>query len=195
MEHEHDSESVEAFVAPPTWPKVIGIICVGFASLGLCCGGLGAVMSPFMGNVMASQLNGDPLPPSMQFDAIDYTLAGLGIGLSSLLLAGGILLIGRRPLGRTLALFYTLPSIATTLVNITRGFAKQAATEQWARDFPNNEMAQALNSGNPAQQLGPWIGLAIGLLLGVGFPLFLFVWFAAVKTKPVQITGTEEGVY
>ena len=39
------------------------------------------------------------------------------------------------------------------------------------------------------------IGLGIGVVLGVGFPLFIFVWFAAIKTKPIQITGTEEGVY
>lgn len=191
-EHAHDTD---LFVEPPLWPKVIGFVCIGMASLGLCCGGFGIALSPFLSGMMSSQMNGDPLPPTMRFDAIDYAITGVGLALSVVLLFGGIFLVGRRPIGRQLVLLYSVPAMGISIVQILRGFSKQAAAEQWARDFPDNPMAQAISSGDPTQQIGQWIGLAFGLMLGVGFPLFLFVWFAAVKTKPEQITGTEQGVY
>ncbi len=191
---DHES-GVDGFREPPLWPKVVGFVCIGMAAFGLCCGGLGLAVSPFLGGMMAGQLNGDPLPPSMTIDAIDYALGGAGLALAVLLLFGGLFLVGRRPLGRTLVLLYTVPAMGVSIFQIVRGFDKQAATEQWARDYPDSMIAQQINSGDPTQQIGQLVGLAFGLVLGIGFPLFLFVWFAAVKTKPEQITGTEEGVY
>jgi hypothetical protein len=197
MDHEngYGEAGGGAFIAPPLWPKVIGFICIGFAGLGLCCGGVGVAVMPFMSGMMSSQMNGDPLPPTMRFGAIDYAVTAAGLALSVLLLFGGIFLVGRRPIGRLFVLVYSVPAMGVSIFQIVHGFSKQAATEQWAIDYPNNPMAQQINSGNPMQQIGPLIGMVFGLVLGVGFPLFLFVWFAAIKTKPEQITGTEEGVY
>lgn len=183
------------FSAPPKWPIPVGIISIALGGLGLICGGLGLAVTPFLGGMMSSQLQGAPLPPSMQFGPVDYALAGVGVVLSVLLLIAGIMLIGRHPVSRWLHLLYAVASIPLTILNLMHQSAKQAAMAQWAADYPDNPMAKAINSGASGQELGTMIGLCVGGVFGIAFPLFLFVWFMLVKTKPEHITGTQSGVY
>lgn len=183
------------FVPPPAWPKVIGVISMLFAGLGLVCGGLGFAFSVFGAGMVSGALEGDPPPPTMVFGPADYAVAGLGLVLSVLLLFAGIMLFGRRPIGRTLHLVYAVCAIPLNIFAVINSMTKQADAVQWAKDFPNNPIAQQMNAGGAANEIGQIVGLVLGLGLGVGVPLFYFVWFAAIKTKPVQITGTEDGVY
>lgn len=183
------------FLPAPGWPTPVGIVSLVMAGLGLFCGGVGLVMMPVMGNMLKSQLNGDPLPPTLVFGTADYAIGGVGLLCSVVLLAGGITLLGRRPVTRWLHLTYAGVAIPLNIWNMLRGFDKQAAATQWAQDFPNSPMAQQINAGGPGQMIGPAIGLCLGVVLGIGFPLFVIIWFGLIKTRPEQITGTVEGVY
>jgi hypothetical protein len=183
------------FLPPPKWPIPVGIISIALGGLGLVCGGLGLAVTPFLGGMMSSQLQGAPLPPNMQFGPVDYTLAGVGVVLSVLLLIAGIMLIGRHPVSRWLHLIYAVTSIPLSIMNLMHQSAKQAAMAQWAADYPDNPIAQAINSGAPGQDIGPMIGMCFAGVFGIGFPLFLFVWFMLIKTRPEHITGTQSGVF
>lgn len=183
------------FLPPPKWPIPVGIISIALGGLGLLCGGLGVAVMPFMGGMMSSSLNGAPLPPNMQFGPVDYTIAALGVVLSILLLIAGIMLIGRHPLSRWLHLLYAVAIIPVSIMNLMQESAKQAGMTQWAADYPDNPIAQGVIAGGPGQEIGPMIGMCFGGVLGIGFPLFLFVWFMLIKTKPEHITGTQSGVY
>ncbi len=183
------------FIPKPKWPLPFGIVSIALGGLGLVCGGLGAIFMPFAGKMVSGQLNGAPLPPSMDFGPLDYTLAGVGLALSILLLIAGILLLGRAPLSRWLYLFYSVAAIPLSILNLMQQSAKQAATVQWAADYPDNQMAQAIANGGPAQEAGQLVGMAFVVLLGIVFPLFVFLWFMLVKPKAEHITGTQTGVY
>lgn len=189
----YDASQAE-FVEPPLWPKVIGIVCISFAGLGLCCGGVGLAMAPLSAGFVEPLLEGAPPPPSMTFGIVDYLIGGIGLVLTCVLLMGGIMLVGRRPIGRTLVLLYSVPAIGVNIWSMVNTMNKQAADKQWMRDYPNNQFAQGM-ANNPGQDIGVFISIGLMLILGVGFPLFMFVWFAAIKTRPEQITGTEQGVY
>jgi hypothetical protein len=188
----HDEEQ---FLSPPKWPIPMGIVSIVLAGLGLVCGGLGLAFMPFLGGMMSGQLQGAPPPPAMQFGPVDYTLGGLGVVLSVLLLIAGIMLVGRHPVSRWMHLLYAVAAIPVSIMNMMQQSAKQAAMAQWAADYPDNPIAQSVNAGGPGQEIGPMIGMCVGGVLGIGFPLFLFVWFMLVKTRPEHITGTQAGVY
>jgi len=194
-EQETTHETDMPFVPPPKWPKVIGVISIVLAGLGLVCGGFSAVGALMLPKIMEGPLDGDPLPPTMQFGMIDYAVMGIGTILTVVLLFAGIMLVGRRPVARPMHLVYAVCSMPLTLINMVRQFDKQGAMAQWAQDYPDNPIAQGVNQGGQGQAIGEAVGLVIGLGLGLGIPLFYFVWFAAIKTKPEQITGSEEGVY
>lgn len=183
----------DAFIPPPKWPKVIGIISLCLGGLGLVCGGLGLFMSPVFANMVKPQLNGAPIPPHMVMGPIDYAVGAVGLVLTGFLIAGGIALVGRRPVGRVLHLLYAVPAMPLNIYNMIHTLDKQQAAMQWAKDYPDNPIAQGMNNG-PGQQIGSYVTICMFVVMGLGLPLFYFVWFALVKTKPVQITGTEEGV-
>lgn len=185
----------ESFVPLPKWPIPVGIISIAFGGLGLVCGGLGLAVTPFLGGMMSGQLQGAPPPPTMQFGPADYTIAGIGVVLAVLLLIAGITLVGRHPVSRWLHLVYAVTSIPLAIMNLIHQSSKQAAMAQWAADYPDNPIAQAVNAGGPGQDIGAAMGICFGGVLGIGFPLFLFVWFMLVKTRPEHITGTQSGVY
>lgn len=191
----HDPSSLPEHRDPPGWPIPVGIISIALAGLGLVCGGLGLASMPFLPKMMGGAMNGDPLPPTLVFGPIDYAIAGFGLLNTFFLLFGGIMLVGRRPIARTLHLVYSVAAMPLSIVQMVRNFDKQSQMAQWATDYPNNEMAKAINSGATSQQIGEIFGLVLGVGIGIGFPLFVFIWFMLVKPKSTDITGTVEGVY
>lgn len=185
--------------APPKWPKALGIVSIAIAVFGLLCGGLGLAVAPVMGGMMESQLGGAPLPDAWKVGPVDLALGIAGLLLSVVLLFAGITLLARSPTGRLLHLVYAIPAIPLNIYAYINSLNKQASLEQWAVDHPDNPIAQGINSQDPAQAAGQLFGEICGMTmflgLGVLFPLFLFVWFVAIKVRPEQITGTQDGVY
>lgn len=186
-------EPQAGFVRPPAWPRVLGIISICVAGFGLICGGLGMLVTPFLPGMMKSQLNGAPAPAAWTMRPIDLGLGIVGLALSVLLLFGGIWLVSRRPAARAMHLVYALVAMPLNIFFYIHNLNKQASLAQWARDYPDNPIAQSQQGSG--QLIGQVCGMALMLGVGVLFPLFLFVWFGLFKTRKEQITGTEQGVY
>lgn len=187
-------ESDPVFIPPPRWPKFVGIVSIALGGFGLVCGGLGLVATKAFAGMIEPQLEGAPMPPHMVFGTVDYAIAAVGLLISIVLVAGGIALVGRRPVGRTLHLAYAIPALPLNIANMILTLDKQAAAVQWAKDYPDNPIAQSMNNGATGQQIGNYFTICLFVVLGIALPLFYFVWFMLVKTRAEQITGTEEGV-
>lgn len=204
-EHQADSQQTDAteqwepdaLMNPrPKWPKVIGIISIVLAGLGLTCGGIGIVWQGFIApGFMEQALEGDPFPDALRLQATDYAIGGLGLLLGFLLLFAGIACVTYRPSTRMMHLAYACCTIPINIWSYLNQMAKQESIQQWAQDYPNNPIAQSMDPSNPGAAIGEIVGLVLFLLLGIGIPLLYLVWFGLVKTKPEQITGGDEGIY
>ena len=190
---QHDLDAFD-LVDPPKWPKVVGVISIIWALLGLTCGGLGMASAAFMGPMMESQLDGDPLPPTMVLTTADYALGAFGLVLAVILMVGGVTLLLRKPVAKPLHIIYGLGAIPSLVFSTLINFSKQEAAQQWAKDYPDNPMAQQMNAAGPAQAIGMIITLVI-ILFFMTYPLFCIIWFGLVKNKREHMTGGVEAVY
>jgi hypothetical protein len=179
-----------ASVKKPLWPAVLGWICIALSSFGLVCGGLSMLMIPFGAMMTEDLLEGDPPPPSMDPSMATIGLGLIGLALALLLLVASIMLVTRRVKSRMLFLVYAGVGLPLNFLAFMNQLAIQAAVEQWVQDYPNNQMSQSM--GNPGSQIGQSIALGLFILLGLGWPLFLLLWFGLLKTKPHHITGILE---
>ncbi|CAG0973768.1 hypothetical protein PHYC_01392 [Phycisphaerales bacterium] len=163
---------------PPKWPKVIGIISICWAGLGLTCTVCGvaggAVGYAFMPESQRSQF-----PPNFGLTPGLMATAAFGTLNAGLLLIAGILTLRRKPLGGLLHLVVAAISILLFAVNVYFTMEQQAIIAQWARENSETQYAKQLNSGS--QQIGQIVGWAFGALLGLGYPIFLLIWFGVVK--------------
>jgi hypothetical protein len=189
-----DAAPASDFVPPPAWPKVLGIVSIALGGLGFVCGGLGLLITPLMSGLIGGQLNGAPMPAAYRVGPVDIAIGVTGLALSGLLVFAGILLVSRSPTARLLHLIYAIPAIPLNIAAYLVQAEKQASLKQWAADYPDNVIAQGINQGGPGQAVGEICGLSLFVALGLLFPLFIFVWFFAIKVRPEQITGTQDGV-
>lgn len=196
-DHAHPDAFDPAFVPRPKWPTPFGVISIVLGALGLVCGGIGLAWGMVAGPMMKDQLDGAPMPDVFVLGPIDLAVAAASLALSVVLIFAGILLIGRSPKARLLHVLFAVLILPVNIVGFVRQMDKQAALERWLIDYPDNPLAQSMNQpGQQAgQQAGEVFGLAMFVVLGVLYPLFVFVWFAAIKHRPEQITGTQDGVY
>ncbi len=194
-------EPDELMMPPPKWPMVIGIISIILSSFGLICGGIGFLLAPFGASMVESSFQqdssttGHPVPYGMEVTAVDYGIGGLSLILSVVLLFAGITAVTRRPVTRPLHLVYAGLGLPLSLWSILNQMGKAELNAQWAQEYPSNPMAAGMDGDSSAAMITQMITLALMLLLGVGIPLFYLIWFGLVKTKPEQVTGSEEGVY
>lgn len=168
----------------PKWPKVVGIISIVLAGIGLGCGGCGVAMlfgSGFL-TKMAEQQFG-PVPAVMLPTVQQKIQGSVGIAWTVTLLVAGIVTVQRRYLGRLLHLIYGIGTIPLFVWGMKIQLDAMAAMGQWAQANPNNPWAQ---QHNPT---GQWIGLGVGVLLSLPWPLFCIAWFGFVKRKPEDFTG------
>ena len=185
----------EEYIAPPAWPKVVGIISIVWAALGLTCSGCGVVglvmnssMGPQMEQAFRDQGETAPLPPSMQVTTGQYAQVVVGVLMALLLLFAGITTLARSSTGRMLHLAYGALSLPLAAWSVYITMQQMAAMDQYVQDYPDSMFAA---QHNPAIYIGM---LAFGLVLGLAWPVFCLVWFGVIKTKPEQMTGSETSV-
>lgn len=186
-----DPNDPSLFVARPKWPKVIGIITIVLASLGLLCsvGGAGAAafFGPMQQQVVADMApDADPLPSPMT--PLLWGAIAFGTVLAFVQFIGGVMCVAYKPAARLVLLLYGVLGIVSTMLGTVAQLQQQAAMQAWAEANPGNPIADQMTSD--AQAMGQLVGLAFGLLLGLGIPLFYVIWFGLVKTKPEQMLGT-----
>ncbi|NUQ68776.1 MAG: hypothetical protein HUU18_10925 [Phycisphaerales bacterium] len=157
-----------------TWPVVIGVISIVLSSLGLVCGGCGAGMLAVLPSILKDQ---GELPPTMSLSGPMLVHMGLGLLNAIVLLVGGILLIRRNPTARMLHLVYAITGLPLVAFGVWVQFNQMAAMDQWVAENPNSPFAQGHSSA------GGMIGMAVGVVLGGGWPVFLLIWFGVIKNK------------
>ncbi|MFA6045645.1 MAG: hypothetical protein WC718_11735 [Phycisphaerales bacterium] len=190
----HDQGMPPAGLTPPTdaqvldeaefgelvlWPKVIGIISIVWASLGLLCVLGSGVMVLALPSMMAKVPGYDPTnpPPSMVMGPLKMVLLAAGVPMAGLLLFAGISTVARKEVGRLAHLAYGGSALFMLAIQIYIGATDLMKMDAWIRDNPTNPIAKNGNAGG-------YIGLVITVTLGIIWPLFSLVWFGVVKNKP-----------
>jgi hypothetical protein len=161
----------------PTWPKVVGIISIGWGSLGIVCGGCGMIMPMIATGAMKG--SGQELPPAMMPQGPQMVLMAVGLLLAVLLIVAGVATLNRKASGFAMHLGYALVSIPLTLLSLYFSWKQQGELAAWAAANPQNPMA--LQMSNPGQQMGQVVGMVFGGVLGLGYPVFCLIWFGLVK--------------
>lgn len=168
--------------APSKWPTVFGIIGIIVASLGLvgvCCILASPVATPFFINMMEQQGNA----AQDQIDAMKASVVPLWyaapaavvtLALSVLLMTVSIGLLRRREKAVGLAKTWAVLEIIWVLVSTPVSIWMQL-------------QAQARMPAGSPQAMSPMIGLVfgtcVGLVLGVGLPVFALIWLNRAKVK------------
>lgn len=160
----------------PAWPKVIGILSIIFASLGLFCGVINVVMTASGFNETISSFSDEQsreFQESLkeQTGSIEAFGAVAGLVIAAVLLVAGITLIKRRmQLSRKLHLLYAAAAI---LLNVVTGVLMLMAVLNL--EVPEgNQQARIMKA-----TMLP--SLLLGSLFGLAYPAFTLVWFLRGK--------------
>ncbi len=170
----------------PIWPKPIGVISIvwGTVNIGcMGCGVAGLLMPMFMGSSM-QQAFPDGMPPTLMNPPITIWVNYLlGLGLALVLIGSGIVLLLRKPIARPMHLAYAAVGLVLTVFGLYSGWQMQSEINAWCQQHPDTAWAKQSGASGAFQ----WIGLAIGIVLGLGWPIFLLVWFGLVKRDSQEI--------
>ncbi len=180
----------EDFVPPPGWPKAVGIISIVMASLNVTCAGLGLAMMALMPLMMPANAGQAASAPPPGFTPAMLASTAVGFVLAAVLFVAGVMTVARRPLGRTLHLVYGVLCLPAFALGAYAAIEYNQGLKQWAAQNPDNEMAKAMSQGTG--QGGQAFGYAIQAIFGLGYPLFLLVWFGIIKRRADDMLGTIE---
>lgn len=166
------------FGDPAVWPKIVGIISIVWASLGLLGGICGVVALVALPAFIAKQPGFDPanMPPSMVFGPLKLVLIVAGIGLSVLLMFAGIATVTRRDVGRQAHLAYAATGLMFLVLQVYSQLTDISEMKVWIANNPANPVAKGGTGGM-------YFGLVFAVVLGVIWPGFLLIWFGLVKTR------------
>lgn len=176
----------------PKWPKVIGVISIVWGSLGLVCNGFGIVSPLIFGPMMksaAEQMKGGMPPAVTDPNPVMLGLYGVGMVWSILLIVAGAMTVARKPAGRPVHLFWAATNAVMAVGGIFLSLRMQNSIAEWVRDNPTSDFAQSYSATSGM------IGLGVGVVLGLAWPLFILVWFLTVKRRNADLAeGVEESV-
>ena len=156
--------------SPPTrpgWATAIGVVSTIWASLAIVCTPVNLVMVRF--NPVSRKLM-SAFPDWFRHWSTAASLVAVLLGF--ILLVAGIMLLMRRRAAGTLHLIWA----AVALVLALTGFALNMAA------FSQMEMPDG-SPGERAGFIGGAIGGVIGGLVGMGYPVFLLIWFSRAVTR------------
>ncbi len=169
-----------------TWPKVVGIISIVWACLGLICNGCSAV-SPLLQPLIMNAM-----PPEMQQQAqtqniaVSVLLAVLGLVMSCLLLYAGLQTMRYSPKGRMLHLAWAIASVIFGLAGAVYGYGQmkqQMAMQMQHMQNDPNTAAQAKQM-QPMMEMMGFLTFGCTMLLVMAWPIFILIWFGLVKRRP-----------
>jgi len=164
-------------LAPTSWPKVIGILSIAWACLGLTCLGCFTAWLSFGTYILPPDMRSAPQPPGMGMSGTAAFQLGTGFVMSVLLLTAGIQTLRRQLSGRTLHLVWALITIPLGAVGLYLTWRQQIDAERWFQENPDSVFAKGYRPGKGGQMAG----LAFGAFIQYAWPLFILFWFGAVK--------------
>lgn len=173
---------------PPKWPKVVGIISIVLASMSLVCGGCGLVQ-----NVMGLAQGGKDVevPNSAPIHIPPPSVLSVGLGVMGwlwavVLLVAGIMTVKRLARGRLLHLVNAAVSIVLTIASVAVGMAEmQRVLDAFGQ---NSQMAQVAGF----IRMFAYGVMCFAVTLGLGYPIFLLVWFGIMGKRPEAGAAPQE---
>lgn len=183
--------------ARKSWPLVVGIFSIVWGVLGLLCNGCGLAGSAFqsaMMNMMPQQPGAPqlgPIPDVMKPTPLELGSYGVGLLLALWLIVTGSMLIARKPAARGMHIVYAIAAIVMNIVGGAIAVQKQNAIGEWAKQNPDNEWVKMGQTGGDLGML--MVGLFV--LVALTYPVFLLIWFLAVKRNTLELTPREEPVF
>jgi hypothetical protein len=178
-----------------SWPKVIGILSIVYASLGLLavtCGGSWMLLLPMMPKFMGG---GTSAPTVLLATTIGSSLVGICLGI--LLMSGGIKLVRYRREGVKRLKTWAIARLAWAIVAMGLAIVTMPTQIQFQREMQKQQMEAINSGGGPAPAFGmpseeqQWTmaiisTVVIGVLTLV-YPLFLGVFLSRRRiTDEVQ---------
>lgn len=158
----------------PSWPKVVGIVSILWGALGLVCNGCG-VASPLLVGMIPENPQMGPMPDVLKPGLAQLVLAGIGLGMSVVLIIAGVATLQRQKAGRTLHLVWSGVNLVLLVVGIAMTFSVMGEQVAWVKDNPDNPWAKQYSA------FGTYIAIAVSVILGGGWPVFCLIWFGLVK--------------
>lgn len=173
----------------PGWPIPIGIIGLCFGVLGLLTPVLGVLSLVLFKGVVEQQLDGIPLPPSMELGPVMIFQIVAGVLINGLLMVAGISLFMRKSIARMAHLAYAVISFVLLGVYAITQIGMMRDMRAWCEEYAGNQFVDQQAMGLDFQP----IGLVVSLLLGAMWPAFCVVWFGMIKRTDDDITaGTHD---
>lgn len=186
-----DSYEDDLFAGPPpAWPKWIGGLAIAWGGLGLPCTGIASLGLVFQEQMVQQKISGAPMPEVIQNPGLEWVVMIAGLVLTVVLLFGGIFCVMRSPVSRLMILGWGILSLLLSLWSYTIQTAKFNSLQEWAKLYPDTQYAQEINMMSGG--IGQGVILGMTILFGVIIPGFFIIWFGFIKTKPEQMTGSEE---
>ncbi len=175
---------------PATWPKVVGIISIVWASLGLICNGctaVSALLQPMIAGMMPPEAQ-QQMQQQMagQSPIFNIVMGVIGLIMSVLLLYAGIQTMRYQWKGRMLHLAWAALSVLLGIGGSVVGYGmmKQqlAAQMQQMQSDPNTAaQAQQMQGGIEAFAYGAF---GCTVLFSLAYPVFILIWFGLIKKRP-----------
>ncbi len=165
---------------PSSWPTVIGIIAIVLGSLGSLANAW-ALIAPLVMEAFLGQMSNDPAFAAhlqVQKDHLGWSLSSAGVNViaSLLLVVGGTGLCMRRRWGpTTIKLWIPLRMFGVVLGCVTAYVMMQATLKVQAAQGATPP--PGFMSGFAAASI------AVGLLWGWAFPVFMIVWLSRTKIR------------
>lgn len=158
--------------AKPVWPTVVGIISLCIAGLfGLLT--LGQMISNAAGFGNAQQRQMVASVPDW-IKSLQLASGLLAIATYVVLAIGGVMLLKRRRLGRTLHIAYALIGIVLAIAGTAVGIVMMNHMT-----MPGNQPVKL----QPVIRIVAIAAVIIGLLFSLAYPVFLLIWFSRAKIK------------
>lgn len=191
----HDAQPLNPLMDPldqpaKSWPKVIGIISIVWASLGLICNGCGAIASVIPGLAAGMMPQGQTMPQTPPLAIVLNVAAFLW---AILLMVAAIKTLGRSPVGRPMHLVWAAGSVPMIVVATFIGY--QISQQQW------QAQVQHMQSDPKMAQQAQWFAQnidtfaiatsACAAVLRLAWPAFCLIWFGVIKPRSEEIA---EGV-
>ncbi len=164
--------------APPSWPKVIGVVCIVLGALGVL-GGLWQAVAPLLMEAMLGSLAQTPEMKAtiqVQKDHMVWLLlaALLGIAGAIMLLIGGAGLCMQRRWGHMMLKVYIPFRIVVVVL---------ASVLTWVVTEATHKAMATSGTAPPLSSAVLVVSLAFGLAWGWAMPVFLWIWFSRSKVK------------
>ncbi len=159
----------------PSWPKVIGIISISWACIGLICSVCGGVQI-VTGGMKQPGLEDMPNIAASPLSIISLLI---GVVVAVLLLIAGVLLVQRKPIAKPLHVVYGVVGLGSLLLAVVAQFQGLAVFEQYLLDNAQKPEIQQMMKV-PIMTIQRAIVISIDVVFAI-YPVFCIFWFGIAK--------------